>query len=239
MEESQPFLEESSPELKRNSDARWLLKRGVRSGVISSWFKNRSPLFSHCAVFVATSMVWGCIILLTIYFSPRTLQSTGKTISSPPHHHQGFLATEIEYLTCGNSLQEAKDKGCIYDILSNHWIPGECADEPSIKEYQSDGSWFPYADENRTELLAREELGDREFYYTSIRDHIFHCAVLWRRQFRALSEGWNYLDSVVTDPEHTMHCSQYLVDMSEYGPDFRSLPIKVFVGHAGCHVRDV
>ena len=167
----------------RHSDSSWLLKRGVRSGVISSWLKSRSPFFSLCAVFVATSMVWGCIILWTIYFSLRNLQPAGKFNRSPPHHHAGFLTTEIENLICGNSLQEAKDKGCVYDILSNHWIPEECADEPSIKEYQSDGSWFPYADENRTELLAREELGDREFYYTSIRDHIFYCAVPWRDRF--------------------------------------------------------
>jgi hypothetical protein len=164
--------------------------------------------------------------------------STFVTASSQPHHI-GFLASEIDYLTCGTSLQEAKSKGCLYDILSNHWIPNECADEFSIREYQSDGSWYPYNDENRTELLTREELGDRTFYYTSMRDHIVHCAALWRRQFRALSEGWRYLDSVLTDPEHTMHCSKFLVDMSDYGPDFRTMPIKVFVGHAGCHVRDI
>jgi hypothetical protein len=237
MEESRPFLRESSVELKRDSRFRWL-KLGGRSGIISLWLKN--PVSSHSAVFIATSMVWGCIIIMIIYFSPRTFESVAKSTSLQPHkHNTGILATETKYLTCGDSLQEAKARGCEYDILSNHWIPSECADEFSIKEYQSDGSWFPFADVNRTVPLTREELGDRRSYYTSMRDHIVHCAVFWRRQYRALSEGWKYLDSMIVDPEHTMHCSQFLMDMSEYGPDFRTMPIRVFVGHAGCHVRDV
>lgn len=236
MEESRPFLEAEIPDSRRNSSSGWSLKRGIRSGITTSRF-SKSSLFSHSAVFITTSIIWGCIILLIVHFHPHTFQQTTKTISSQPQHNKGFLATEIDYLTCGTSLQEAKDRGCVYDILDNHWIPGQCADEFSIKEYQMDGSWFPYADENRTMPLTREELGDRKMYYTSKRDHIVHCAALWRRQFRALSEGWKYVDSVLTDPEHTMHCSKYLVDASDHGPDFRTVPIEVMVSHAGCHVR--
>jgi hypothetical protein len=127
---------------------------------------------------------------------------------------------------------------CQYDILTNHWLPGQCVDEFSIREYQSDGSWFPYADEQHTKRLAVEELGDLPFYYTSMRDHVVHCANLWKRQFRAMSEGWKHVDSVTVEEEHTMHCSDFLMKKAEL-PEYRQTPIKVFVGKSGCHVRDV
>lgn len=32
------------------------------------------------------------------------------------------------------------------------------------------------------------EMSEFEFYYTSERDHIVHCAMLWRKHFRAFEE---------------------------------------------------
>ena len=103
---------------------------------------------------------------------------------------------------------------------------------------KSDRSWFPYADESRTELLALEELGDLPYYYTSMRDHIVHCAMLWRRQFRALSEGWKYVDQITVDAHHTMHCANFLMEKAELQV-YREQAIKVVVGKSGCHVREV
>jgi hypothetical protein len=236
MEESHPFLEESSHEFKQNLSIKWL-KPSRRFSFKGLWSTNLTLIASHFAVFVATSCVWGAIIISMILFSPQTVESHVQSTGSHSHNIS-FFASETDFLTCGHSVEEAKLRGCQYDILTNHWMPGQCTDELSVKEYQSDGSWFPYADENRTELLAVEELGDRPFYYTSMRDHIVHCAVLWRRQFRALSEGWKYVDSITADAEHTMHCADFLMAKAEL-PDYREMPIKVFVGKSGCHVRDV
>ena len=92
------------------------------------------------------------------------------------------------------------------------------------------------------------EEGGRKYYYTNMRDHILHCAMLWRRQYREFmtvmgrdyvgAEGVRGLDSLIVDEEHTMHCSTFLVEMTENGPDFEGMPIQVEVGYAGCHVMD-
>ena len=81
-------------------------------------------------------------------------------------------------------------------------------------------------------------MAQTDYYYTNMRDHIVHCAVLWRKQYRAFVEQRRGIDTVIADEEHTMHCSQFLIDMSEKGPDWRSVPIKVFVKYAGCFVKD-
>jgi hypothetical protein len=230
MEESQPFLKAKAmfeaPDQKR--------KR-------LPFLRDQSALCTHFAVFVVTSGIWACLLLLINYFAP--LSSNPPPIPTikavEPSHGHGFLATEMEYLTCGTSLAEAKRRNCTYDILSNAWIPSPCSDENSIQEYQTDGSWFPFADSNHTQPLEREELGDLGMYYTNMRDHIVHCAVLWKRQFRAWKEGWKYLDDVLVDEKHTMHCADFLVDMTDKGTDFRKQPIEVIVGHVGCHVRNV
>ncbi|EXJ58088.1 hypothetical protein A1O7_05512 [Cladophialophora yegresii CBS 114405] len=241
MDDSEPFLPakiEASEDDYRPLN--WLLPRRRATDRIL-----KSAMTSHLAVFVATTLLWGGIFLLTAHFSPAVVSraemasNTGVGNPLPAHtNHVGkLLANEIDYLTCGATREEARTRGCIYDTLSNAWIPGQCRDDFSVMEYELDESWYPFADVNRTQPLGKEELGDLDFYYTSLRDHIVHCAALWRRQFRAFSEGWRYLDDVLVDPVHTMHCSKYLVDWTDkFENEYRTTAIKVHVGHVGCHV---
>ncbi|KAF2830161.1 hypothetical protein CC86DRAFT_368019 [Ophiobolus disseminans] len=240
MDETRPFL--ASSKAGSNHDTMFVARGGKRRTAF--FFYARSSVCTHLVVFVGTSITWAVALLLLNYFAPLTqpgpatrlsITSTPVTLSQP--HGHGFLATETEYLTCGTSLAEAKQRKCVYDILSNAWIPSLCSDETFVREYQSDGTWFPFADANHTQPLKREELGDVAKYYTNMRDHIVHCSVLWKRQFMAWKEGWKYLDDVLVDEHHTFHCADFLVEMTDKGVDFREQPIGVVVGHVGCHVR--
>lgn len=111
-------------------------------------------------------------------------------------------------------------------------------DEKAIEEYQADGSWIGYADEARTERLSIDDMAEKEFYYTNERDHIVHCASLWKKQFRAFAEGRTRFDSITADQAHTDHCADYLVNMTDFGSDLRTAPIQVFVGFGGCYLKD-
>jgi hypothetical protein len=228
--ESEPFLRESgnAPSEICSLERQYLY--GRLSSLRNSW-RTLPPLVSHCLVFIVTSLLWGCYLLLipTRSFSPQILDHS---------EYNSTLIPGANYYHCGNSTEAAKAKGCQYDILNNHWVPAQCMDQDAIREYQSDGSWLGYADANRTEPLSIDAMSEMPVYYTNERDHIVHCAMLWRKQFRAFFEGRKYLDSIIVDEEHTIHCSKYLIEMSEWGPDFTQIPIKVFVGYAGCHVKD-
>ena len=230
-DESVPFLDDEASDIEHTRNVPWF-RKDESSAYYSTW-RSVSPLIS---VFGFTTFIWVAILLFTI----RSIQSPAKSQSqdsaTSPVHHDGFLDSEIDFLTCGHNVEEAKMKGCRYDILTNHWLPEQCIDDFSVQEYQSDGSWFPFADENRTVPLAMDELGDLPYYFTSMRDHIVHCAMLWRRQFRALSEGWKYVDEITADAKHTKHCAQFLMDKAELQV-YRTQPIKVIVGKSGCHVR--
>lgn len=189
----------------------------------------------HGANFLATSCIWITVLIL---LGQHNAEHLAIQTNDPSAHRTSFLTPQTQYLTCGKSVQEAKSRGCQYDILTNHWMPNQCSDDFGVKEYQSDGTWLPFGDGNRTKELTVDELGDLPFYYTSMRDHVVHCAMLWKRQFRALSEGWKYVDSITVSAKHTGHCADFLMEKADV-PVYRQTSIKVFVGSSGCHVRDV
>jgi hypothetical protein len=80
-----------------------------------------------------------------------------------------------------------------------------------------------------------EEMSDREYYYTSVRDHVNHCAMIWKKQFWVLFEERKAIDTMISNPSHTDHCALYL--QGALGKP-QSEATKVDVGYAGCWVRE-
>ncbi|KAI0127134.1 hypothetical protein BJ170DRAFT_582227, partial [Xylariales sp. AK1849] len=187
-------------------------------------------------VFFATSLLWGAILLYAIQACPHFYHYGGQYGEQTQLYGQPISG--YKFLKCGTSVQEAKALGCQYDILANHWLPRPCIDRDAVEEYQKDESWFAYAHENMTGPLSLDAMGDISHYYTSKRDHIFHCGTLWKKQFKAFTENRRNIDSITADPEHTHHCAQYLIDMTDLGQDFRMVPLRVDVGFAGCFIGD-
>ena len=235
-DEEKPFLAGSVDEDFQRTSAR-------RTVSFSRWLNYPLPsssmviclMISHFAVFIVTSILWAHLTRHVSSELPQPLVPIDQDSSLDVSRN---FTRKAHLLKCGQSTAEAKSLGCRYDILSNHWIPAPCMDQAAVEEYQSDGSWFGFTDENRTDMIDIATMSEMDFYYTSERDHIVHCAMLWRKQFRAFYEERIYVDTLIGSFDHTMHCSQFLIDMSEKGPDWWNIPIKTFVGHAGCWVRD-
>ncbi|KAK8002949.1 glycoside hydrolase family 10 protein [Apiospora arundinis] len=165
----------------------------------------------------------------------------GLSAHDGQQQHHVNITTGARYLTCGNSTQDARSHGCRYDVLLNNWVPAPCYDADFIAEYEEDGSSAAYRDAALTQRIdpGGEALGELEFYYTSRRDHVSHCAMMWRKQFAVLFERRAAFDSVIADPFHTEHCSQYLLDAPGNAVKGGEVePTKTFVGFAGCWVRD-
>jgi hypothetical protein len=194
---------------------------------------------------LTTSLVWGVVFVVIFIYRKTPMpepHDPGVVRHAENGLTQGTLLSNFKLASgCGTSPEEARNAGCQYDMLSNSWLPKACMDNDAVANYQSDGSWYSYLDRNHTKmLLTADEMGSVSggIYYTSTRDHIVHCAALWRKQFRVFAEARTNFDTTVADEEHTMHCAQLLMDMTEYGPDFRSIPIEVVVGYGSCWVRN-
>ncbi|KAL4751947.1 hypothetical protein BDW72DRAFT_192457 [Aspergillus terricola var. indicus] len=214
----------------------------------------KSPVsitYSHFLVFALTSLLWFAILLFDRLSPSYNIQLPASQRSSQATNNETVFAPPIPILAdsmathCGTSVATAKARGCRYDILSKAWTPSRCFDQASIAEYQAwdEGgrSWLAYADAEHTHPLSIDQTGSiaSGTYYTTEHDHIVHCAMLWKKQFRALSEGRRELDALIVDPHHTDHCVKYLVQMTEAantkGVDYRQVPIEVDVGFSGCY----
>ena len=228
LEEKAEFLREK---LKFQPRTTW-------SRRLKDYTVNSTSFASHATVFLVTSAIWALIL-----FSLNRHRHLYQNVNLGPKldYDLGLghtIFAKRRFIGCGYSIEEAKRHGCEFDILSNHYLPKQCKDDYSIAQYQKEGTtWIGYTDKNWTNVLPSvEAMGESDTYWTNQRDHIVHCAMLWRRQWRAFSENWRYFDAIIADAEHTEHCAQFLVDMTENpnSTDWRRVPISVEVGFAGC-----
>lgn len=168
--------------------------------------------------------------------------STTSTSTSPSPRPLN-VTSHAHLLTCGASVAEARAQGCEYDILLNNWVPAPCYAREFVDDYADENGysdargWGAYADEALTRPLALREMAEAPYYWTSLRDHVTHCAVLWKKQFATLFEfeGRGVVDTVLASPGHTDHCAQFLMD---FGWRNWTGPTKTEMGFAGCWVRD-
>ncbi|KAH8685834.1 hypothetical protein BGZ60DRAFT_396214 [Tricladium varicosporioides] len=194
----------------------------------------RDRIVSHGVVFIITSLLWLIVLIAT---NSPSIDSTDERWSDGVGHRQN-ITSNAKLLTCGASRtpQEARAMGCKYDVLMNAFVPAPCYDEEFIEEYKDDASWAAFSDANMTQRLTTiEEIQDSGTYYTSFRDHVNHCAVMWKKQFWVLYEERRAVDTMSASPGHTDHCAQYLIDASESDG---SEPTKVDVGYEGCWIKD-
>lgn len=164
--------------------------------------------------------------------TPSSSSSSTSYAARPDRHN---VTTGAHLLTCGPDVAAAKASGCRYDVLLNNWVPGPCFDQEFIDEYLDDDSWAGYADEAMTVRLTSREMSERPSYWTSMRDHVNHCAMMWRKQFWVLYEERRALDTVIASPGHTDHCAQFLTDAHDR--DW-TRPTKTEMGFAGCWVKE-
>ncbi|KKY32382.1 hypothetical protein UCDDA912_g07660 [Diaporthe ampelina] len=210
-------------------------------------------LLRDFVICLATSLLWVLVIWM---FIPGPAPASSRSKTSSPADADAALAQMLSqgssvitgqdmsrfhnitsganYISCGNSTEEARSNGCTYDTLLNAWVPAQCLDQEWIDEYQDDASWTAFSDVNLTEPLKPDAMGERDHYYTSIRDHINHCAMLWRKQFWTLFEGRRVFDAVIANSYHTEHCASFLSEL--FGSN-RTEPTLVRVGFSGCWVR--
>lgn len=222
--EHQPFLPKGGVSIEANSPHH-IPRRSANRAILS-----------NIIVFLLTSLLW---LAIGIFTSP-TSNHPGTTTDQLRHN----ITTNARLLTCGTTPTEARALNCKYDIFLNNWVPLPCYDAEWIVEYQEDNSWGAFADENLTVRLTPEEMEEREFYYTSLRDHVNHCGMMWNKQFWALFEERRAVDTVVASARHTEHCARFLMDVglervAGKGKGLGEVELtRTEVGFAGCWVRD-
>lgn len=191
-----------------------------------------SKLSSYFVAAFLASIFW----LVLFYIKGNFLSSRRYYTSQSDYLNRHNITSGARLLECGNSTQEAKSLGCQYDVLLNHWVPAPCIDHDFLEEYMDDNSWVSYADEALTQPIPTiEEMSEREFYYTSLRDHINHCAMLWKKQFWVMYKEYSAFDTIIANPGHTDHCAFFLTEARDVDLNQAT---RVEKGYAGCWIRE-
>ncbi|KUL81628.1 hypothetical protein ZTR_10600 [Talaromyces verruculosus] len=156
--------------------------------------------------FASFILVAVAFLILGYIAQPKPTSSCPTTLESELH--------------CGNSSAEARALGCVFDLLTNNWMPQYCADPYTDNEYRTWvtddsrqlGSWaFFYDDKAERQVATEEELSDLvgKHVWTTTENHLAHCVFLARRMHRLVT---GEIAAVAHNTfAHTMHCTEAIL----------------------------
>ena len=116
---------------------------------------------------------------------------------------------------CGSTPDEARSRGCSFDMLSHAWQTAECYDHEIMQEYQQAGSWEYYLDREATYPVDVEVVrqGGTDVWVREYQ-HYVHCTYMWRQMHRAFTV-LHHIDSHLNNYNHTKHCQHVFITPRE------------------------
>lgn len=83
-----------------------------------------------------------------------------------------------------------------------------------------------------------EMTGPEKRYWTPVREHMIHCAMMWRRlHLGYMRDGGRKMQPDVLDYKHTVHCATELVRYGEMQPwHLEERLIATSIGYGTCEV---
>ncbi|KAJ8069033.1 hypothetical protein OCU04_002707 [Sclerotinia nivalis] len=143
---------------------------------------------------------------------PETLQQAELVdLGASNHNHES--QTEPIWKDCGGSGEEARAKGCVFDVVLVAWLQPECFDPELHEAYLSDHGYPFWLDRSLQTPTTLEEvrLGKHATVYSSAEFHLAHCAYFLEQSVRGFRRG-GMVDNVTLDNDHTEHCARGLRD---------------------------
>lgn len=113
---------------------------------------------------------------------------------------------------CGVTPKEARDSGCVFDIILMGWVPQRCHDAGLANKLGQEQPWVFYRDRNGTlPPMSVQELarGDWGALYVNRAFAVAACAYSWQKMHSAAMSG-DVLDGYTSHWHHTEHCGDIM-----------------------------
>jgi hypothetical protein len=165
----------------------------------------------------------GTVLFRYIY----NLPSTQAVVHHHDHHHEEsspapVMSTDITASNskvmvkpCGSTPEEARARGCHFDVISFCWLPDRCYDPELSAEFDKKYQLEWFVDPERTQPLSHEQVmtGDYTGLYVNWEYHLSHCTAMWKKLHRAIAGpfGKGAIDSYIGPYTHTQHCEHMLL----------------------------
>ncbi|KAK3319763.1 hypothetical protein B0T19DRAFT_404324 [Cercophora scortea] len=135
---------------------------------------------------IITSLSLGLAISIGIIHTipqnpPPTSLSTPYTYPEPP-------MPKIMHQPCGSTPEQARSKGCHFDVISFNWLPTQCYYAELSQSFDDMRAWEWFLDGNRTQPLTHAEImtGEHTGLYVNWEYHVRHCTAMWKKMHRGL-----------------------------------------------------
>ncbi|TDZ71705.1 hypothetical protein CTRI78_v001814 [Colletotrichum trifolii] len=142
-------------------------------------------------------------------------------------------APKVMIKPCGSTPQEARQKGCHFDVISFCWLPSQCYDAQLSREFDEANHLEWFLDPNRTEPLTHQQIMTGEYtgLYVNWEYHVRHCTAMRKKMHRAIirenGQGAEAIDGYIGVYEHTKHCEHMLLAGRNIAPDVINTRIAV------------
>ncbi|MCJ1329218.1 hypothetical protein MMC10_005896 [Thelotrema lepadinum] len=130
-----------------------------------------------------------------------------------------LISQDSPPLDCGRTVDEAKAAGCIFDVMSFHWVPPQCYDAEITDLFLAarDWKWYSKYHGNASDEIPIETIREgHTSAWVPWEYHPVHCTHQWRKMHRAFAAG-RPLDSALGNYNHTLHCEEMLWRGEWYG----------------------
>lgn len=134
-------------------------------------------------------------------------------------------------LDCGFSPEDARAKGCIYDVMMQDWVPPPCYDEVLTNMYLDEGNWTWYGDWDGNTTLSNEVMakGEHGVAWMANSYHKAHCVFSWLKIIRALRNNRGISQELLSY-DHVLHCKHGALK----GADDESIGVSAPTNYAKC-----
>ncbi|KEQ80626.1 hypothetical protein M438DRAFT_348581 [Aureobasidium pullulans EXF-150] len=134
--------------------------------------------------------------------------------------------------TCGITPNEARSRGCQYDVMSFAWTPPRCFDSDLMAEFASLRNWTFFTSQNGTEAVPYDSvaLGEQDELFVTQEFHMYHCTYMWRKMHRAVLAAVP-LDGYIGNYHHTGHCERQIMQQARKAHEISTT---IFTKYVSC-----
>ena len=140
---------------------------------------------------------------------------------------------------CGTTPEEARAKGCKFDIILYSWVPPPCYDHEIQVAYMEnrESEWYRNRGGEGGEKIPQERaaLGVEPGLWLSWAYHDYHCQYIWKMMTRILRNSSMGVAGRLLEYYHTDHCINVLKGI-EKGPDV-DISTLVSLNYSTCYSR--
>lgn len=165
------------------------------------------------------------------------VSSTPTSTAVPATDPDADILSPANIQDCGYTADEARAKGCVFDVMMQLWTPKDCYDGLLSDRFLEVGNWTWYADPGAEKVFTLEEMrkGEHDAVYVAQSYHITHCIYAWEKLVRAMRNQDPLIMELISY-DHVIHCRHKTLQRADGGASIRG--VRAPTGYTKCAKYD-